>query len=130
MAKAKSNNLFQNILIMGFGTVIAQSINVLVQPVLSRIFPASELGVYTFIISIGNILIPIASLKIDLLIVSEKDELKAQYITDVCMMSNFAIASATFIFLLVCQIFAPPFRFVPVWECYLFCTVARAHQRT
>lgn len=103
----KKDGLGKNIAIMGLGTVLAQGINVLIQPLLSRIFPASDLGIYTFVISIANILIPIASLKLDLLIVSEKDELKAQYITDICVLANFCVAFGLFIFLLLCHLLSP-----------------------
>ena len=113
MAATKSKNDFaKNIAIMGVGTVLAQGINVLVQPVLSRIFPASDLGIYTFVISVANVLIPVASLKLDLLIVSEKDEKKAQYITDVCVVSNLLTAFASMLILLICGFVAP--------DCVLF----------
>lgn len=106
------DGLGKNIAIMGLGTVLAQGINVLIQPVLSRIFPASDLGIYTFVMSVANVLIPVASLKLDLLIVSEKDEKKAQYITDVCVVSNLFIAFASLVFLLICGLVAP--------DCVLF----------
>lgn len=83
----KLGSLSKNIAMMGLGTVLAQLINILVQPILSRIIPADDLGVYTYILSIANVVIPIASLKLELLIVSEQDEQKAQYITDVCILS-------------------------------------------
>lgn len=101
------DGLGKNIAIMGLGTVLAQGVNVLIQPVLSRIFSASDLGVYTFLISIANILIPVASLKLDLLIVSEEDDRKAQYMTDVCVILNFAIAFACAVVLFLCNLFVP-----------------------
>ena len=92
----KKDGLGKNIAIMGLGTLLAQGINVLIQPLLSRIFPASDLGIYTFVISVANILIPIASLKLDLLIVSEKDDMRAQYITDICVLACFFVAFGLF----------------------------------
>ncbi|RHE52763.1 hypothetical protein DW732_02755 [Collinsella sp. AM28-11LB] len=103
----KKDGLGKNIAIMGLGTLLAQGINVLIQPLLSRIFPASDLGIYTFVISVANILIPIASLKLDLLIVSEKDDMRAQYITDICVLACFFVAFGLFFFLIVCKIFFP-----------------------
>ncbi|MEY8460660.1 oligosaccharide flippase family protein [Eggerthellaceae bacterium 24-137] len=100
-------SLGRNIAIMGFGTILAQSINVLVQPLLTRLFPVEDLGIYTFVISIANIIIPIASLKLDLLIISEKDELRAQYITDVCIFINFFIAAASLVFLIGADLLYP-----------------------
>ena len=99
--------LGKNIAVMGLGTIIAQSINVLVQPVLTRIIPASELGIYSFIVSIASIIIPIASLKIDLLVVSEKDEEKAQYITDVCIIVNFALSLISLLVIALCNVILP-----------------------
>lgn len=103
----QSRELGKNIAIMGLGTILAQSINVIVQPVLTRVFSASDLGVYTFILSVANILIPITSLKLDMLIVSEKDEEKAQYITDVCVIVNFFVAGLSLFVLVICAVLIP-----------------------
>ena len=70
---------------MSVGTIIAQSVNVLTQPILTRIVPPSTLGIYTYIISLATMIIPVASLKLDMLVVSEEDDNAAQYITDVCI---------------------------------------------
>ena len=78
---------------MGLGTIIAQSINVLIQPILTRIVPAETLGIYTYIVSLATIVIPIASLKLDMLIVSEQDDNEAQYITDACVVINVLVAA-------------------------------------
>ena len=83
--KLKDGSIFKSIFTMGAGTLLAQSINVLVQPILTRIVPAETLGMYTFLISLATMIIPVASLKIDMLIVSEADDHFAQYITDTCI---------------------------------------------
>lgn len=70
---------------MSFGSIVAQSINILIQPILTRIVPPSTLGEYTYIVSLAVMVIPVASLKLDMLVVSEKDDVEAQYITDVCI---------------------------------------------
>lgn len=77
---------------MGLGTVLAQMINIVAQPILTRIFPAETLGIYTYLISLATMIIPIASLKLDMLIVSEPNEKEAQYITDVCIIINILIS--------------------------------------
>ena len=76
----------KDVFLMSSGTVIAQSINVLIQPILTRIVSPETLGIYTYIISLATMVIPVASLKLDMLIVSEKDDREAQYITDVCIL--------------------------------------------
>lgn len=70
---------------MSAGTVLAQSINVVVQPILTRLVTPDVLGIYSYIVSLATMIIPVASLKIDMLIVSEEDDSLAQYITDVCI---------------------------------------------
>lgn len=84
--KLVKNQLFRNIFLMSSATIIAQLINVLVQPILTRIVPPEVLGEYTYLISLANIIIPVASLKLDMLIVSEKEESIAQYLTDACIL--------------------------------------------
>ena len=98
MLKIFNNKLFRNIALMSSATVAAQMINVVIQPILTRIVPAETLGVFTFLVSMANIAIPVASLKLDLLITSEADDNRAQYITDVCIVVTTIIS---LIFLLV-----------------------------
>lgn len=98
MLKILNNKLFRNIALMSSATVAAQMINVVIQPILTRIVPAETLGIFTFLVSMANIAIPVASLKLDLLITSEADDNRAQYITDVCIVLTTIIS---LIFLLV-----------------------------
>ena len=91
------SRLFRNIALMSSATMAAQMINVFTQPILTRIVPAETLGVYTYLVSMANIAIPIASLKLDLLITSEKDENLAQYITDVCVVITFFVSVCFFV---------------------------------
>lgn len=88
----REDSIWRGIFHMGMGTVLAQMINVLVQPILTRMFLPETLGIYTYIVSMATIVIPLASLKLDMLIVSEQDDREAQYITDVCIYINSIIA--------------------------------------
>lgn len=88
----KKNSIWIGIIHMGLGTILAQMINVIVQPILTRIFTAETLGIYTYLISLATMIIPVASLKLDMLIVSEPDDEEAQYITDTCIIINILIA--------------------------------------
>lgn len=90
--KLKDSSIFKSIFTMGAGTLLAQSINVLVQPILTRIVPAETLGMYTFLISLATMIIPVASLKIDMLIVSEANDDYAQFITDTCILICTAVS--------------------------------------
>lgn len=98
MPKIFRNTIVRNIALMSSATVAAQLINIIIQPILTRIVPAETLGIYTFLVSMANIAIPVASLKIDLLITSEKNEDFAQYITDSCIIITF-IVSSLFLFI-------------------------------
>ena len=89
---SKKNSIWVGILHMGLGTVLAQMINIVVQPILTRIFPTEMLGIYTYLISLATMIIPVASLKLDMLIVSEPNEKEAQYITDACIIINILIS--------------------------------------
>ena len=44
---SKKNSIWVGILHMGLGTVLAQMINIVEQPILPRIFPTEKLGYYT-----------------------------------------------------------------------------------
>lgn len=101
LSKLKENSLLSSIFYMGFGTIIAQMINVLIQPVLTRIVPAETLGIYTFVVSLASIVIPVASLKLEMLVVSEKDDTEAQFITDICVWINLLVTFVFFIIILV-----------------------------
>ena len=89
---SKKNSIWVGILHMGLGTVLAQMINIVVQPILTRIFPTETLVIYTYLISLATMIIPVASLKLDMLIVSEPNEKEAQYITDACIIINILIS--------------------------------------
>ena len=88
----KKNSIWIGIIHMGLGTVLAQMINIVVQPILTRVFSTETLGIYTYLISLATMIIPVASLKLDMLIVSDPDDKEAQYITDVCIVINILIS--------------------------------------
>lgn len=92
MRKIKTNSIWVGILHMGLGTVLAQLINIVAQPILTRVFSAETLGIYTYLISLATMIIPVASLKLDMLIVSEADDKEAQYITDTCIIITVLIS--------------------------------------
>ena len=73
MLKILNNKLFRNIALMSSATVAAQMINVVIQPILTRIVPAETLCVFTFLLCMANIAMPVASIKLELLLISEAD---------------------------------------------------------
>lgn len=88
----RKNSIWIGIIHMGVGTMLAQMINIVAQPILTRVFPAETLGIYTYLISLATMIIPVASLKLDMLIVSDPDDKEAQYITDTCIVVNAIIS--------------------------------------
>lgn len=91
----RKNSIWIGIIHMGLGTMLAQMINIVAQPILTRVFRAETLGIYTYLISLATMIIPVASLKLDMLIVSDPDDKEAQYITDTCIVVN-AIVSVLY----------------------------------
>lgn len=92
---------WSGVISLGLGTIIAQLINVLVQPILTRIITPEELGIYTFIISMATLIIPVASLKLEMLIVVEDDNKTAELLTDVSIITVFFISLIYTLFILV-----------------------------
>ncbi|WP_198162723.1 lipopolysaccharide biosynthesis protein [Halobacillus mangrovi] len=81
------NSQLSGIISLGIGTIIAQLINLISQPLLTRLVTPEELGTYNFIISMANLIIPIASLKLIMLIVIDPDDEEAEILTDVSIIT-------------------------------------------
>ena len=86
---------------MTLGTVLAQSINVFIQPILTRLYSPNVLGMYTVIVSIASIIIPVASLKIEMLIVSSESDIEAQKLTDLSILISVFVSLLSFIMILI-----------------------------
>lgn len=93
----RKDSIWKGILYMGLGTVTAQLVNVLVQPILTRIVSPEVLGIYTYVVSLATIIIPVASLKLDMLVVTEENDNDAQYITDTCVLICVVVSIMYFI---------------------------------
>ncbi|WP_019377581.1 lipopolysaccharide biosynthesis protein [Virgibacillus halodenitrificans] len=99
LKKYNKSSQLAGILSLGLGTIVAQSINLLVQPILTRIVTPEEIGIYNFIISMANLIIPIASLKLTMLIVINKDDDEAEILTDVSIITAIVVTILTIFFL-------------------------------
>lgn len=99
--KSLKNTQWSGVLSLGIGTIVAQSINVLIQPVLTRLLTPEELGIYTFIISMAALIIPVASLKLEMLIVIDKDNDNAENLTDTSIFLVLIISIAYAFFIVV-----------------------------
>lgn len=83
MKQNKSNGL----LFLSTGTVLSQGINLLMQPILTRLITPEELGLYSYIFSIANLFIPVASLKLYILIVTAEDDEEAKEVAYLSIVS-------------------------------------------
>ncbi|MBS4030263.1 MAG: oligosaccharide flippase family protein [Clostridiales bacterium] len=86
------NSQWSGVISLGLGAIIGQSVNLLIQPILTRLITPEELGVYTFIISMANLIIPVASLKLYILIVIDSNDENADVLTDVSIATVFIIS--------------------------------------
>ncbi|MFF2857046.1 lipopolysaccharide biosynthesis protein [Peribacillus sp. NPDC058002] len=86
---------------LGLGTIIAQAINILIQPILTRLITPEELGIYTFIISMATLIIPVAALKLEMLIVIEDNHETAELLTDAGIITVFLTSLIYTLFIVV-----------------------------
>jgi O-antigen/teichoic acid export membrane protein len=84
----RKSELLKNTIVLISGTVLAQLIPILIRPVLSRVFPASVIGVYSVYVSIFGILCVVASLRYDLAIVLPKKDKTAANLLLLSFMVN------------------------------------------
>lgn len=84
MKKIKNNEIINGAMTLGIGTIVAQLISILVQPILTRLCDPKTLGIYATFVSWAAIIIPIASLKLDLLIIKEENDFEVEKIVKTC----------------------------------------------
>jgi O-antigen/teichoic acid export membrane protein len=77
---------------LGFGNFAAQTISIFSLPFVTRAYSPEEFGIYTFVISICTLLIPVATLRFETLIVISKDQNEAQEISRASIFFSFWIS--------------------------------------
>lgn len=91
--KILNNRIVKNSLTLINGTIIAQAINILMSPVLSRLYLPGDYGNYSSIVAIVAITSIIATLKFDLAIMDkENDKVKTKNTYYLAMISNLIIS--------------------------------------
>lgn len=68
------SSFIKSITILASGSIVAQMINFIFAPVLTRLFSPDEMGLYTYILSILFLFMPIINARFDMSIVTEKHE--------------------------------------------------------
>ncbi|WP_333615741.1 lipopolysaccharide biosynthesis protein [Bacteroides pyogenes] len=72
--KLNKSSFLKNILILATGSFVAQIIAIACSPILTRIYSAEEMGVFTYIISLTAIFMGVINARYDMSIVTEKDD--------------------------------------------------------
>lgn len=73
IARLKNSSFFRAVFLLSSGSVIAQGIRAVATPILTRLYSAEAMGVYTYLISISAIFMGVANLRYDVAIVTDKD---------------------------------------------------------
>src|SRR5699024_10403860 len=105
LSKKIKNSGWSGVLSLSVGTILSQGINLLIQPVLTRLLTPAELGQYSYILSIANLFIPIASFNLHLLIVTAKNDSEAEKVTKLSIYSVLFLTIIYFIMIIFSQFF-------------------------
>ncbi|EPI00979.1 polysaccharide biosynthesis protein [Enterococcus faecalis 13-SD-W-01] len=79
-----------------FGSILAQVVIILVSPLTTRIYTPEQLGNYTLIISIVSLVLPVSNLKINTLIITDKN--KREIAVYVSLIIGLLVSMVTFLF--------------------------------
>lgn len=74
------------------GSFIGQLITILVSPITTRIYNAEELGIYTLLLTIVNMIGPVVCAKYEMAIVTENEEKKVYALIVLCTIINIIIS--------------------------------------
>jgi O-antigen/teichoic acid export membrane protein len=116
--------IFQSILKLGSGTAIAQGITFLTLPLISRIYSPTEYGQLMFLLSATGLFVPIATLKIETLIITISSEKKMRDYFKFSILSSSLIAfSISVVFLIFLTISDRNNRVTNITLSMLFCII-------
>jgi len=105
--KLRESSLVKNTFVLTSGTIAAQLIPILMQPILRRIFEAEDFGIYSIYLSIIGIVTVITSFRYENAIVLPKNESLS---VNVFALSFFINAAFNVLLLMMIIIFCPFFR--------------------
>lgn len=88
--KFSNSAIAKNIFLLSVGTIIAQAIPILLQPILKRIFSPEDFGIFEIYLKVLGFLVVIYSMKYEIGIVLPKNKAKA------VVLLNLAVTSAIF----------------------------------
>lgn len=102
--RIKQNKFLKSISILITGSLLAQLITVFTAPIMTRLFSAESIGVYTYITTFAFLLLPVINGRYELAIVTEKDEEKVFALVKLCMficlilLSFFVVCLSVYVF--------------------------------
>lgn len=82
--RIKQNKFLKSISILVSGSLLAQLITVLTAPIMTRLFSAESIGIYTYITTVAFLLLPVINGRYELAIVTEKDKNKVFALVKLC----------------------------------------------
>lgn len=99
LIKIISNNDFlKNVSILTFGAFFSQLISVASSPILSRVFTPNDFGMFASVMATVGVLSAIASLKLELAIITERSAFNAKQIALICYVLCTILTLFLFIF--------------------------------
>jgi len=116
--------IMQSFFKLGSGTLIAQGITFLSLPLISRIYSPNEYGQMTFLLSATALFVPLATLKIETLIVTVLSEEKMKEYFKLSLITTAIISvSVSIVFLLILVLIAPDKGLTNIAFSMFFCVI-------
>lgn len=85
LERIRQNKFLKSISILVTGSLLAQLVTILTAPIMTRLFSAESIGIYTYITTIAFLLLPVINGRYELAIVTEKDKEKVFALVKLCM---------------------------------------------
>ncbi|MEE0457913.1 MAG: oligosaccharide flippase family protein [Anaerovibrio sp.] len=90
------NSFFKNILLLSSGSIIAQIINFVTVPFMTRFFSTEDIGMFTYITTISYLFTPIICLRYETAIILEQNN------TNVCSLVKLCMIISTVLSIVIC----------------------------
>jgi O-antigen/teichoic acid export membrane protein len=110
--------MFKKAGLLSIGAIVAQAISFLVLPLLARTYGPIEFGKFSILVAVGLMFTPLATLKLETLIVVEKNHQKAGLYLGIVVLMTLLVSITIFIFsfiLTTISIFSDQFNFDYFW---------------
>ncbi|MBN2238099.1 MAG: lipopolysaccharide biosynthesis protein [Bacteroidales bacterium] len=97
----RKESIFRNVITLASGTVVAQLIALVVQPVLRRIVPVEDFGAFAVYMSVVGIAATVFTLRYDMAVVIPKEDSKASELTHGAILASLILSVFTFLLILL-----------------------------